>query len=322
MLSISYTLQYFPATILVCKLDSHTFSRAVRIKITYYGGLHIHKVHKTLQERPSITQNETNIPPELSDHIIDFLHDDRRALKACSLTCRTWYPTSRYHLWRKVHLHSLEGCQTFTQILQSSPYLGQFARYLNMCNIAPNNSKHPGDASELASLWPRILPALPRVEHVDASFLTIDHNLTTLLTQSFARTAELTLQYCRFHSFDDLASVLLAFPSLQRCTLRGISWDGGNSAVNHATERRDHGARLTALTLGRDLNREVLIAWLLQERLCDELDTLNASLSSEADAVILQDLIGASAKSLQHLDLDWYFSSFNGEQRSQQSDIT
>lgn len=263
----------------------------------------------------------SNIPPELSDHIIDFLHDDRRALKACSLTCRTWYPTSRYHLYRKVHLNSLEGCQTFIQILQSSPYLGQFARYLNLCNIAPHAPKYPGNASELASLWPRILPALPHVEHVDASFLTIDHSLTTLLTRNFPRTAELTLQYCRFQSFSDLASVLLAFPSLQRCTFRGVSWDGGHGAVDYATERRDHGACLGALTLGRDLNRGALVTWLLQERLCDSLDTLTASLSSEADAVILQDLIGTSAKSLQHLDLDWYFSSFNGKQRPHRSTV-
>ncbi|KAG7447428.1 uncharacterized protein BT62DRAFT_892499 [Guyanagaster necrorhizus] len=40
-------------------------------------------------------------PPELCDRFIDFLHDDRKALKECSLVCRAWIPASRFHLFER-----------------------------------------------------------------------------------------------------------------------------------------------------------------------------------------------------------------------------
>ncbi|OCH84290.1 hypothetical protein OBBRIDRAFT_741816, partial [Obba rivulosa] len=44
------------------------------------------------------------LPPELTDTIIDFLHDDDAALRACSLTCRAWLRSSRTHLFGSVSL--------------------------------------------------------------------------------------------------------------------------------------------------------------------------------------------------------------------------
>ncbi|OCH87681.1 hypothetical protein OBBRIDRAFT_735766, partial [Obba rivulosa] len=43
-----------------------------------------------------------NLPPELTDRIIDFLHDDTEALKSCSTVCHFWTPSTRYHLFRVV----------------------------------------------------------------------------------------------------------------------------------------------------------------------------------------------------------------------------
>ena len=39
------------------------------------------------------------LPPELVDVIIDFLHDEPRALKNCALVSRSWLLSSRYHLF-------------------------------------------------------------------------------------------------------------------------------------------------------------------------------------------------------------------------------
>lgn len=40
-----------------------------------------------------------SLPPELVDHIIDHLYDDRRSLKACATVCRQWRYASQYHLF-------------------------------------------------------------------------------------------------------------------------------------------------------------------------------------------------------------------------------
>ena len=39
---------------------------------------------------------------ELTDHIIDFLHDDKEALSACALTHPTWLAASRFHLFNTI----------------------------------------------------------------------------------------------------------------------------------------------------------------------------------------------------------------------------
>lgn len=40
-----------------------------------------------------------DIPAEIRDIIIDYLRDDHRSLKACSLVCHAWLDSSRYHLF-------------------------------------------------------------------------------------------------------------------------------------------------------------------------------------------------------------------------------
>src|ERR1700721_3985823 len=37
------------------------------------------------------------VPPELGDHIIDFLHSDSDPLRSCSLVCKDWLAASRLH---------------------------------------------------------------------------------------------------------------------------------------------------------------------------------------------------------------------------------
>ncbi|KAL4246646.1 hypothetical protein ABKN59_008145 [Abortiporus biennis] len=44
------------------------------------------------------------LPQELTDTIIDFLHDDRNTLKSCSLVCHSWIPATRFHLFRRITL--------------------------------------------------------------------------------------------------------------------------------------------------------------------------------------------------------------------------
>ena len=53
-----------------------------------------------------------SLPPELLDHIVDHLHDDPTALKACSVVARSWVPRARSYLFARVEFdtskHSIE----------------------------------------------------------------------------------------------------------------------------------------------------------------------------------------------------------------------
>ncbi|KIK66711.1 hypothetical protein GYMLUDRAFT_911160 [Collybiopsis luxurians FD-317 M1] len=52
----------------------------------------------------SASSKPDHIPQELADVIIGFLYDDKAALFCCSLVCRAWMPTTRYHLFRCLQL--------------------------------------------------------------------------------------------------------------------------------------------------------------------------------------------------------------------------
>src|ERR1700722_12200653 len=58
------------------------------------------------------------LPNEIQDHILDFLHDSKPALKACALVCRAWVPTSRYHLFSKIQVPG-RGANAFEELFAS-----------------------------------------------------------------------------------------------------------------------------------------------------------------------------------------------------------
>lgn len=44
-------------------------------------------------------------PQELVDNIIDHAHDDKPTLASCTLVCRSWLPSSSYHLLDRLHVN-------------------------------------------------------------------------------------------------------------------------------------------------------------------------------------------------------------------------
>jgi len=72
----------------------------------------------------------TRLPLELTDHMIGFL--DRKTLKACSLVCKNWLPSSRYHLFGHLCLkHST--LRSFLELLDSP--LSTIANYIHTFEI-------------------------------------------------------------------------------------------------------------------------------------------------------------------------------------------
>ncbi|KAJ7251360.1 CNH domain-containing protein [Mycena rebaudengoi] len=51
-----------------------------------------------LHTRNFVSPSLQILPTEIFERIIDFLHSDKAALISCSTVCRSWFPTSRYHL--------------------------------------------------------------------------------------------------------------------------------------------------------------------------------------------------------------------------------
>ena len=57
------------------------------------------------------------LPGEITDYIIDFLHCDINSLKACAIVCRTWLPSSRFHLFSTVVCRPDKPSRTIRDLL-------------------------------------------------------------------------------------------------------------------------------------------------------------------------------------------------------------
>ncbi|KAJ7664698.1 hypothetical protein B0H17DRAFT_1019602, partial [Mycena rosella] len=55
-------------------------------------------------ESPTAIPSTCRLPLELVDYTIDFAHLDQDTLYACSLVCKAWLPSARYHLFSRITL--------------------------------------------------------------------------------------------------------------------------------------------------------------------------------------------------------------------------
>jgi hypothetical protein len=62
---------------------------------------------------PEIMTFPALFPLETIDMIIDYLHDDKLSLAACSLGCRQWLPSTRFHMFCEFKL----AVDNFIQVL-------------------------------------------------------------------------------------------------------------------------------------------------------------------------------------------------------------
>jgi hypothetical protein len=95
------------------------------------------------------------IPLEIVDDIIGQLHFETAALKACSLVCRAWLPSCRYHLFRGVSLDFSvspnNGLHRFLTQLENPQ--SALLSYLQKLALDSASSRIEGDLlSRLASL--------------------------------------------------------------------------------------------------------------------------------------------------------------------------
>lgn len=131
-----------------------------------------------------------SVPPEITDRIIDFLHNDDPALLNCSLVCKQWTPSSRYHLFHTVQASGLNGQRKLASMLESTPQLGQYVRVV---------------------------------------YIMIRYDVTTTsICQKLANLTDLQLINCDICDIGAFANLLAMFPALTHLGLRDCSFSTAN----------------------------------------------------------------------------------------------
>lgn len=100
-----------------------------------------------------------HMPQELIDNIIGMLYGNRKCLMSCSLTCRSWHPTSHACFFHTVSLYRERAVEKFAELIRFSPRVAVYVRTLYLGN-EPIPRK--GD-------WYSIVTVLNRLQHLHIS---------------------------------------------------------------------------------------------------------------------------------------------------------
>ncbi|KAJ7291896.1 hypothetical protein C8J57DRAFT_1705300 [Mycena rebaudengoi] len=251
--------------------------------------------------RLPVARTPTRLPPELSDRIIDFLHDDGIALAQTALVCRQWLARSRLHHFASVDIHG-GNCLALIALLQSS-----------VSDSNNPNTISPHIKTVHVSEHVARLPAIPSAQYVSLDFRRAQHPYAQdisarTLCGAFPRLVHLRLDSVFGDTREMVGRVLSALSCLERLDVVRMR-DTATSNNNYGTDDDVPYAgaalpRLKALMWGEEraahVVRSGLFAWLATQRPLEALD-LRVGFPACAGAVTA--LLRASAPALVSLAL-------------------
>ena len=206
----------------------------------------------------------TRVAPELQDRILDNLHDSKKDLSTCSIVCKSWLPTCRFHLFAEV-IYSPE----FARFLNSSMHaLNSIAPYIKQVIM-----KGPFSQEDETYISAHSILRLERVFklHIHTFNWESDEALnSTSFISSIPETifshhlTSLTLRFIIFPSFTVLTALLDAFIVLQELSIFDVTWGAhhilGGNASDQSTVLKQ--STLKKLCIESCNNRR-LLNWLL-----------------------------------------------------------
>ncbi|KAH9935261.1 hypothetical protein B0H21DRAFT_759278 [Amylocystis lapponica] len=269
------------------------------------------------------------IPAELRDYIIDQLHADRCALKACSLTCHAWLPRARYHLFQSIALDPRRCCNDFQRLIRSAPVVATYVRHVELRgntgspkwwagdtqlphlawptlgHTTPPRRHGDSDVPEIVNSLERMLPCdappLRKVTSLCLSAIPIGAPITRALVLRFQNISVLSLDGCKALAFADFVDLLHAFSRVDTLRILAAQWLPRTSASLEV--RHQSFPRLKRLEMSRKIDVAPLISWMLAQSVHSEIVSLSCSVSGEKSAFAIRNLLHAIGPTLEHLEI-------------------
>ncbi|KAG7445410.1 uncharacterized protein BT62DRAFT_193740 [Guyanagaster necrorhizus] len=154
-----------------------------------------------------------SLPQEIVDTIIDELKDYTHDLKSCSLTCRSFFPQTRVHLFTSIELSSNKRCQEFMVLRSSSPYdLSSYVRSLTI-NFRRSDLTFQNLLDVITCLT---------VHHITLERLNwgkLTEDMQGALSTSFPHLRSISFVHVKFPDYQTICGFLGGFPELQDVSL-------------------------------------------------------------------------------------------------------
>ena len=191
---------------------------------------------------PANPQTDALLPPELIDQVIDYLHDDKQTLRSCSLLCRLFVPSARFHLFRTVVIKK-DRDHAMSVLASMAPDLVLYIRNLTLENDGDTfkglHKLMEGEKprARLAALVYDIAPRAKNVENLTLKDIPFDSSIVQMLSSSFPNLHTISLFDCWFRCHADLDKLIRDHPKIHtiRCgrvsSLYGLSPPDTNERV-------------------------------------------------------------------------------------------
>ncbi|OCH91671.1 hypothetical protein OBBRIDRAFT_512542 [Obba rivulosa] len=235
------------------------------------------------------------LPAELTDRILDFSHDDEDTLKVCSLVCRAWTPSSRFHMFSTLSIDE-DRLDRLAACLLSSPHLAGYVRELVLSFR---------DSSGFG-VFASISPGLVNLHRIS---ITMQLRCRLRSVPTMASVTHLSLyKHLSISTVGKVSNFLRAFPNVQHLHL-GLYFTPASSDDDVATAARAlESMPLRHLAVGPDMSMLLqCIPWhtfvnlrslKAAPRHEDDLRWLTCALSSLSQYRSLEDLAVDSLNSL------------------------
>ncbi|KAK0449606.1 uncharacterized protein EV420DRAFT_778032 [Desarmillaria tabescens] len=178
----------------------------------------------------------SELPPEIVDTVIDHLHDDKAALGACTLVCKSWSISSRYHLFDEhgVSVKPSNIHDFLSDISHSQSLLRDHLRCLTLRTefaLAPKQTFEWKDISISLPHLPKLvsLRVHSQTQHIRFSYHVIP---VIFLPQTLQNITHLEVVRTSVHAADDIISLMCLFSRLRGAQFSWIHWRNCSSLIS------------------------------------------------------------------------------------------
>ena len=241
------------------------------------------------------------LPAELTDTIIDLLHDEEDALANCSLVCKAWLPATRYHIFENL---LLDPWNTEAFIDMKNHPLATVAPYIHHLTIDQIKHRYHQTLNNVFVRLPNF-PILQRLDLKSISWGRIGDEARNTAISAFKGVTELELSFSDFTTPDQFIELVSNLTSLRSLSVQYVSWTEDTPVT---FSQQNAPPKLHVIKLG-GLGSGPILDWLAMQK--PIIDTLSICLiPEEADSV--NRYLGVLGPSLLHLSVHLHSSIRGG----------
>ena len=198
------------------------------------------------------------IPIDVLEAIIDQACDHPRSLRTISLTCRTFLPRARYHLFHRIIIRNSEQMRSVPTFLHERPWLLPLVRAVTF-DADRETLPYPYRLIEVVPV--PLLTKLPNLCRFEFYLVSYKPSLSlSRLTLCAFRMYSTPVQHLELHrvgfsSIDDLMRYLSAFPNLSRLAYSNFWFEEAEVPLRPLADALSHYTlKLTHLVVSPSIN--------------------------------------------------------------------